>query len=66
VLGDGVKVSSQRVKQWLGEDRLPDGWITPQRMQGLIETIAMSRKIQDAVGKAKQAADHPAHSEKQG
>lgn len=51
VLGDGTKVSLQRAKQWFGEDRLPDGWTRPQRVQGLVDILKMAGKIRDAVDK---------------
>ena len=44
-------MSPQRLQQWLGEDRLPDGWTRPQHTQGLIETIMKARKIEAAVNK---------------
>ena len=43
-------VLQQRLKQWLGEDRLADGWIRPPGTQGLIQTITMAKKL-DAVKK---------------
>lgn len=57
VIGDGTKVSSQRAKQWMGEDRLPDGWTRPQRVQGLVDTLKMARKIRDAVDKVNVSDD---------
>jgi hypothetical protein len=49
ILGDGQKVSSEWLKQWMGEDRLPVGWTRPQRTQGLVETIFLARRIAAAV-----------------
>lgn len=49
VMGDGAKVSSQSLRQWMGEGKLPDGWTRPKQKQGLIETVMMSRRIADAL-----------------
>ena len=51
-IGDGTKVSLERLRQWMGEERLPDGWTRPRKTQGLIETIAMSRRIEAAANRA--------------
>ncbi|KAF8583387.1 heme-thiolate peroxidase [Ramaria rubella] len=49
VMGDGTQVSIQRLKQWMGEDRLPDGWTRPQKTRGLLETIWTARKVKSVI-----------------
>ena len=65
VIGDGTTVSPERLRQWMGEDRLPDGWTRPQRTQGLIETITMARRVTAAAYRANvnRVADHVDHGD---
>jgi Peroxidase, family 2 len=49
ILGDGQKVSSESVKQWMGEGRLPVGWTGPQRTQGVADIFVLEKKIAAAV-----------------
>lgn len=45
VLGDGGRVPKEYIRQWFGEERLPDGWKKPECPVGLIGTTKVSNKV---------------------
>ncbi|KAF8501989.1 Chloroperoxidase [Gautieria morchelliformis] len=49
IIGDGQKVSSEWLKQWMGEERLPDGWTRPQVTRGLIASRGLTKRITEAL-----------------
>ena len=49
IMGNGEEVPVERIRQWMGEDRLPDGWNRPKRTLGLLELRGMVMKISNAV-----------------
>lgn len=46
VLGDEEgRVPKEFIRQWYGEERLPDGWMKPESPVGLIGTTKVSKKV---------------------
>ena len=49
-LGDSEgRVSKQFIRQWFGEDRLPEGWLKPANTTGLVSTTKLSNRVGDLV-----------------
>jgi len=48
---DNGKVPLDRLKEWWGEERLPDGWTKPHRVIGLLEARWKADDIADGMRK---------------
>lgn len=46
---ESIKVPRSFVRQWFGEDRLPDGWSRPLKPIGFKQTVSLSGKIKKAI-----------------
>lgn len=47
------KISMQTLRQWWGEERLPDGYKRPEQVVGLLEVRSKAEAVASAMGKMK-------------
>jgi hypothetical protein len=49
-LGDSEgRISKQFIREWFGEDRLPEGWLKPATTIGLLSTTRIVNRVADLV-----------------
>ena len=52
-IGDSEgRISKQFIREWFGEDRLPEGWLKPVTTTGLLSTTRIANRVADLVKEA--------------